>query len=85
MDDFVTETASKLREEMFKEFLDAAREERLTGNLMVSKVRDYNRKWNKLAETHIELKPDGFKVFMKKELSEQAFFQDNFGSALKYL
>ena len=70
-ENFAIETADKLRTELFKEILKASKENRLTGSLLVSKTRDYNRKWNKLAEIHPDLIEDGFKVFAKKIFIEE--------------
>lgn len=84
-EDIVLKIANKLNKEMLTEILAAAKENRLTGSLLVSKVRDYNRKWNKTAKIHPELQIDGFKKFAKREMLDQPSFKDLFESSLKYL
>lgn len=84
-ENFAIQIAERLHKELFTEILKAAKEERLTGSLMVSKVRDYNRKWNELAETHSDMVVDGFKVYIKQEILKQPFFKARFESSLKYL
>ena len=58
-----------------------------TPSLLVSKIRDYNRKWNKLAEDNQFMEPDGFKVAAKKLLSKEKGrpLGKEFQDALKYL
>ncbi len=85
IDEFTLETAQKLLQEFWKEMRLASTEGRLTSSLITSKARDYNRKWNKHAETHLGMKPDGFKEMIKKQLSEEPLFRDQFATALKYL
>ena len=84
-EDFAIETAVRLKTELLKEILKASKENRLTGSLLVSKTRDYNRKWNKLAETHPDLIKDGFKAFAKKIFMEEPMFKSQFETSLKYL
>lgn len=84
-ENFVFKTANKFETELIKEILNASKEFRLTGSLLVSKIRDYNRKWNKLAETHPELIKDGFKAYAKKLFMEQPLFKDQYETSLKYL
>lgn len=57
----------------------------LTAQIVVARVRDYNRKWNKLVEENpdLNLKQDGFLQLMKKQLAlvEDASLQ----AAIQYL
>ena len=39
-------------------------------NLFVYRVREYNRTWNKIAERHPTLKPDGFLKSMRNMLNK---------------
>ena len=71
--------------DMFNELLTLSKQGHYTPSLLVSKVRDYNRKWNKRAETEKYLLPDAFKTFVKKQLTEQSNFPPDFINALKYL
>lgn len=71
--------------EMLGELDTLGKQERFTPSLLVSKVRDYNRKWNKKAEELNYLKIDGFKMFAKRMLIEQSKFGDDYITALKYL
>ena len=57
----------------------------ITPSLLVSKVRDYNRKWNKKADEDNLLLPDGFKMFAKEQLIKQSKFGPEYITALKYL
>lgn len=82
--DIGAEIALKLWADMSAELALYGEGGKFTPSLLVSKVRDYNRKWNTLAETNPFMKPDGFKVIAKRLLLENTLsieFQD----ALKYL
>lgn len=71
--------------EMLDELNTLGKQGYFTPSLLVSKVRDYNRKWNKKADEDNLLLVDGFKNFAKKQLIEQSKFGDDFIKALKYL
>ena len=71
--------------EMLNELNNLGREGYFTPSLLVSKVRDYNRRWNKKAEEDKLLLSDGFKAFAKKQLINQSKFGQEYITALKYL
>lgn len=71
--------------EMLNELNTLGRQGHFTPSLLVSKVRDYNRKWNIKADEDNLLLIDGFKTFAKKQLISQSKFGDDFIKALKYL
>lgn len=85
MEGSTIEIAQKLVTEFWTIIHSAAEEGRLTSNIIVSRVRDYNRKWNKLAEAHPDMKIDGLKELIKKQLNETPYFKDIYPTALKYL
>ena len=71
--------------EMLNELNTLGRQGHFTPSLLVSKVRDYNRKWNKKADEDNLLLTDGFKKFAKKQLIKQSKFGDEYITALRYL
>jgi len=85
MEEFTIETAQNLLTEFWTEIHSASEENRLTSSIITSKARDYNRKWNKLAVAHPDMKPDGLKDLIKKQLSETPYIRHMYPEALKYL
>jgi len=85
MEGSTIEIAQSLITEFWTEIFSYAEDCRLTSSIIVSKARDYNRKWNKLAETHPDMEVDGLKELIKKQLSETPYFKDIYPTALKYL
>ncbi len=71
--------------EMFEELNTLGQQGHFTPSLLVSKVRDYNRKWNQKVDEDTLLLPDGFKKFAKKQLIKQSKFGPEYITALKYL
>ena len=71
--------------EMLNELNTLGKQGHFTSSLLVSKVRDYNRKWNMKADEDNLLLIDGFKNFAKKQLIAQSKFGPDFIKALKYL
>lgn len=85
----VLEYARDILQELWSEMLDEldtlGKQGRFTPSLLVSKIRDYNRKWNKKADENSLLLVDGFKKFAKKQMIENSKFGDDYINALKYL
>ena len=71
--------------EMLEELNTVGQQGHFTPSLLVSKVRDYNRKWNKKADEDNLLLVDGFKNFAKKQLIKHSKFGPEYITALKYL
>lgn len=76
----VMEYASELRQKCIEE---TRNHPNLSAHIIVAKVRDYNRIWNKKAEENPEMKKDGFNNLMK------SFYKDfdikSVKEAIKYL
>jgi len=85
MEEFTIEVAQNLITKFWTEIYSAVEECRLTSSIIVSRARDYNRKWNKFAETHPDMKIDGLKDLIKKQMNETPLFKDIYPTALKYL
>lgn len=85
MEETAIEIAQNLMTEFWEELQSVAEGKGLTSSIIVSRARDYNRKWNKLAETHPDIKIDGLKKLFKKQISETPLFRDQYPTALKYL
>ena len=85
MEELTIKTAQNLITEFWTEIYSASEDCRLTSSIIVSKARDYNRKWNKLAEAHPDMKVDGLKDLIKKQMNETPHFKDIYPTALKYL
>ena len=83
MEESTLEIAHNLLTELWIELQSV--EKGLTSSIIVSRVRDYNRKWNKLAEVHPDMKIDGLKDLIKKQMSETPLFRHQYPTALKYL
>lgn len=82
----VTEILRKLWREMYDELeLYGSGSGNFTPSLLISKIRDYNRKWNIMAETNKFMEPDGFKAAAKKLLTDKGPMGKQFKDALKYL
>ena len=82
----VTEIVQKLWAEMSAELeLYGSGRGEFTPALLISKIRDYNRKWNIIAETNKFMEPDGFKAIAKKLLYHSDPLGKQFQDALKYL
>ena len=81
--------ASDIFEDLWRELLSelSIREKlkQLTPSLVVSKTRDYNRKWNALADKNLELAPDGFLHLAKIQWGLIDIFPEEYKTALKYL
>ena len=56
-----------------------------TPSLLISKIRDYNRRWNRKAEELLYLVPDAFKDFSKKQFMKELDLGEDLKNALKYL
>ena len=83
--DKAKEVLQELWSEMLAELDFLGKQGYFTPSLLVSKVRDYNRKWNKRADRLKFLQIDGFKKFAKRTLIDNSKFGNDFITALKYL
>jgi uncharacterized lipoprotein len=71
-----------------KECIEDAQRVHLTPQILVTRIRDYNRKWNDLATQFPEMgmKIDGFKIVMQSDLiGIDSDLPQEFKDALRFL
>ncbi len=89
VDDVIVEKIEKeiheTTQKLWKEMSDEMSLHKLTPSLFISKIRDYNVEWNKIAESNPFMKLDGFKILAKKLFSNGGPLPTELIDALKYL
>lgn len=85
MGDIILEKYNELWTEMWKECLALSKKGIFNPSIIISKIRDYNRKWNVFAES-CDGPIDGYKDIVKYKLIELNILPEDIQAAvLKYL
>ena len=85
MEDKILEKYNELWQEMWKELLVLTKKGIFNPSTIISKIRDYNRKWNTCVED-FDGPIDGFKDIVKYKLIELDVLPEEIQTAvLKYL